>query len=91
MSSRTSLAKLSSFCPQMSKYSCRELASPQNAYQTETLRGLAMSGSRYRSTSDWSAATGLDLSLATGSSTCSSNSAARNSKDATSIAALELK
>ena len=58
ISSRTSAAKSSSFLPQMSRYSWRELASPQNEYHTDTLRGLAMSASRYSSTSSRSACTG---------------------------------
>ncbi len=91
MSSRTSAANSSSFLPQMSWYSWRELASPQNEYHTETLRGLAMSASRYRSTSRRSASTGVSFSCATGASTRSSNSAARYSSEATSIAALESK
>ena len=62
MSSRTSTANSSSFLPQMSWYSWRELASPQNEYQTETLRGLAMSASRYSSTSSRSACTGESFS-----------------------------
>src|SRR6202034_1577935 len=37
----TRSAKSSSFWPQMSRYSWRELASPQNEYQTDNLRGLA--------------------------------------------------
>ena len=38
-------------CRRYRRYSWRELASPQKEYHTETLRGLAISGSRYSSTS----------------------------------------